>query len=597
VERAIVAGLAVLVLARAILTLVPSMTWWGLNVQRFLDPAIAWGTWLVLAALLVPKVGRAVAPALESVGRAIQSRTVFVCAVIAAMAGGLVFAFPDRVFYVGDFLIRLGGLREGEDPRVLSPQAFPLDVWAHFTLPLQIQTATGMDVLTAVRLVGAVAAAALGGGAVLFARALRLPSAASVTALATVLFGGYLCLFTGESKAFGEMCVIVVAFAACALNAVDVSAPATQRARGAGNAIALFGAGLCLGLGILFHRFALGLIPAFVTTAILWSNARKAAGVRTSPRERVLTLAAFAAPALVLAVMGPRTWTTVVTYDLGANFATAEARAGGIVAAALSPPRLRDVLNLILFLAPAVPIAALTLVRRRPRASGDPDVTRRRDQGRIATAVALPFVFVFVFARPPQGLVRDWDSFATAGAALAVWAAVRLGASLGPMGRPALAVALVAAVAVPSVQWLAHFADEARALARIEALMVGPPQRPLEDRARSWDFLGWRHFHGARYDAAARAFEQAVTAAPSARNHTHWAMAETMLGRHAQALEIYTRAAERDSNLAIAWFGVGVSGINSGHRPEVERALRHLERVAPDNEKTREIRQWLEANP
>ena len=96
-----------------------------------------------------------------------------------------------------------------------------------------------------------------------------------------------------------------------------------------------------------------------------------------------------------------------------------------------------------------------------------------------------------------------------------------------------------------------------------------------------------------RSPQSARAFEQAVAAAPSARNHTHWAMAETMTGRHDRALEIYLRAAERDSSLALAWFGVGVAGINSGNRPAVERAYAHLQRLAPDNDKTLEIGRWL----
>ncbi len=589
-STAIAVALVTLLVARAVVSFVPSMALWGLNVQRFLDPWWAWAPWVLAAAALTPPVARRLAPLAEAAGRAIQTRTALGGLVAAVIAAALVFALPDRLYFVGDFLIRLGGLRDGQDPTVLSPQAFPLDVWLHYSLPRWVQSAGWTDVHTAVRVIGAVGAALLGAAAIFLARSMRVGPAATTAAAAMVLFGGYLCLYTGESKAFAEICVVVVAFAACALAVADASRAASGSAA---VGVPLLGAGLCVSIGVLFHRFALGLVPALLLTWVIGFRALRRA--RGGPGAAALF--AVTIPITVLCVLAPRLWRTIVTYDLGANFATAETRAGGgMLAAAFEPTRLLDVLNLVLFLAPALLVAVIAAIAGRRAAEPDAAIRQlRRDQGWIAASIAIPFAFVFLAARPPQGLVRDWDSFATAGVALAVWSAWRIAVALDGSRRGWLAVAVIAAVATPAVQWLVHYADEARGFARLEALMLEPPGRPAVDRARTWDFLGWRNFREARYEDSARAFEQAVAAAPSARNHTHWAMAETMNGRHDRALDIYLRAAERDSNLTIAWFGVGVSGINCGNRAAVEHAVLHLRRLAPDNDKTREIVGWLES--
>ena len=74
-------------------------------------------------------------------------------------------------------------------------------------------------------------------------------------------------------------------------------------------------------------------------------------------------------------------------------------------------------------------------------------------------------------------------------------------------------------------------------------------------------------------------------------------MAATFNGRQSEAASIYAQAVARDSNYVLGWFGLGVTAINSGQRAEAERAARALERLAPDNPKTREIVEWLRQNP
>jgi tetratricopeptide (TPR) repeat protein len=197
-------------------------------------------------------------------------------------------------------------------------------------------------------------------------------------------------------------------------------------------------------------------------------------------------------------------------------------------------------------------------------------------------------------ARPPQGALRDWDSFAVPGIAIALAAAWALARAIDAGRAPGLAAPLAIVTALGALQWLAHFADAPRGRARLEQLMIGPPPREAVDRARTWDFLGWRWFRDENYEASAAAFEHAVEAAPSPRNLTHWAMAETMRGRPERALSIYQQAVERDSNLTLGWFGVGVSAINSGDRAAAETAARALTRLAPTNPKTLEIIEWLE---
>ncbi len=624
-------ALVVLVLARATLAFVPSMALWGLNVQRFLAPAWAWLPWALAALTVLPPVARVLTPPLEAFGRAIERAPLAAGFAAAIVAATLVGAFPDRLHYVGDFLMRIGAVRKEESPDVLSPQAYPLDVLVHYAAPLNASNAGWMSAEMAVRWIGGLGAALLAAFSVLFARAIDAGPAARAAAFAVMLFGGYLCLYTGESKAFAEMVVAVAGFAAFALGAVqsagaahrgkargDVAASGNLDARGArarGEAAAapgalgarggaaprsenipsgggaLLGAGLCLGTGVLFHRFALGLVPAWLVTAFVWLRAYRGRALRSVP-----ALLGCALPLVVLGAMAPRLVSTIATYDLGANFDTAETRAsGGMLAAALALAHLLDVANVLLFLSPLA-LVALVMTFARGRAAGaHADAPHPAlGEGALMLALVVPFTLVMMFARPPQGPVRDWDSFAMPAAALSVGAAWVIARTIDRSRAPWLAAAVVLAVAAPAVQWLAHHADAPRGRARLEALMAGPPERAAADRARTWYFLGWSHFESNEYDAAARAFERASDAAPSPRNLTHWAMAETMRGDDARALALYSRAVERDSNFTLGWFGVGVSAINAGQRADAERAARALARLAPENPKTREIAEWVD---
>jgi len=557
------ATLAVLAIARLVFAFAPGMAAWGLNLHRFLAPGWAWIPWALAALALAPPLATPLQRGFSALAAWIDRHPRAAAFVAAAGAALLVWMFPDRLGFVGDFAMRLGAVRRGESPEALSPQAFPLDLALHFDLPLWIAAHTGASDTDAVRVIGATGAALLAVAALALGRALEARAEVRVAAAGIAFWGGYLCLFTGESKAFAELCVAVVVFAAFAVRAATPGG--------------VLGSGLVLAVALGLHRYALGLLPAFaVALAGRW-RATKAEGARLTAADVVgVTL-----PLASLAWIGPRLARTVLDYDLGANFMTAEARAqGGMLAAALEPLRLLDLANLAIMLAPLALVAPLLAL------------AARRERGRhgvLVLALVLPFAAAFLFARPPQGVVRDWDSFAVPGAAFAVGAAWAAARALSAPRATWLALPALLAVLTPALQWLVHFSDPPRGIARVEAFLNGPPLRSADERSRLWDMIGMKRMSMQDYPGAAQAFESAVAVAPSPRLLTQWGMAEAMSGRHDRALATYLRAVERDSTYVTAWIGVGVSGLNAGDLEAASRAAVMLERLAPGNGKAQEI--------
>src|SRR5262245_66628404 len=95
VGRAVWGALLLLVLARAVTAFVPSMWAWGVNLQRFLRPLLAWGPCLLMALPLVPRFARAPAQGCERIGDLLITRGAPPW--IAALARGPpVSILPDR---------------------------------------------------------------------------------------------------------------------------------------------------------------------------------------------------------------------------------------------------------------------------------------------------------------------------------------------------------------------------------------------------------------------------------------------------------------------------------------------------------------------
>jgi tetratricopeptide (TPR) repeat protein len=133
------------------------------------------------------------------------------------------------------------------------------------------------------------------------------------------------------------------------------------------------------------------------------------------------------------------------------------------------------------------------------------------------------------------------------------------------------------------VQWLAHQTDVDRGLARVAALMTGPPARSPEERGKTWDYVGVRNFNRERWDGAATAFARAAETQPSARVLSKWAMAETMRGNLRAAQRVYLRAIAQDSSVVIAWQGYGVVSLRLGEWDEARRAALVVLRRDPGN--------------
>jgi hypothetical protein len=559
------ATLALIVLARAVLTFVPNMVGWSLNLQRFLAPWWAWVPWTLAALALVPPLARRAEPVFRHAGEAIARGSWVASLVAATCAALLVLVLPDQVRFVGDFQLRQGAIDEAASVALFFPQAMPLDLFLHVDLPARLMGAGQIDLNWAPRALGALEAAALALLALAFARALALRGTGALAVAAAVFFGGHLGLYTGYSKVGGEMVLVAVAVATFGLRAAcDPSATGSRRG--------LLWLGVTLALGAFLHRSVVGFVPAVLLAFVLALVARPAA-----LRAPVIWVA-VGLPVLAFALTFNRMVRTFTQIDSGAHLASPEVMAqGGLLASMFAGTRAVDLPNVVVLLAPLAPILLLVVLawgRRLPRGR----------EAALLITLAVPFLGLLLFVHPVQGVFRDYDTLSGAGITLALLAAWFAGETL--RRAPSFAwvgVALVLVVAAPSVQWLAHQTDVDRGLARVAALMTEPPARGPEERGKTWDYVGVRNFNREHWDGAATAFARAAETQPSARVFTKWAMSETMRGDLRAAQRIYLRAIARDSSVAVAWQGYGVVSLRLGEWDEARRAALVLRRRDPGN--------------
>jgi hypothetical protein len=557
--------LLLLATARAALTFTAGTWVWSLNLNRFLSSFAGWGLWLIAALALVPPLARRASPMCERWGDALSRRPTAAATAWALGAATLAWFMPDRVRFVGDFLLRQGTVEIADRPGVLFPQALPLDVLLHYALPLKLTAAHLMSANSAARLLGAAEAAMLGALAATFARTLDLRGGAALACAAVVFFGGYLGMFTGFSKAFAEMCVL--------MGVVGVSGvTALRTGRG------LLACGLAVAIGITLHRSALGMLPAWALVCGLWLARHGAGGAWRHPG----VLAAVAPPLLALAVMAPRIAGTVLHTDTAVHFAPPDVQAqGGVLAAALAGTRPLDLLSLGFMLSPlaiAIPLLARLLAPALARRPG------RGSEAFVLTALALPFVGVMVFIHPAQGLFRDWDDFAATGVALSLLAAWLVGEALRDARRFAwLAVAVTLGVAVPAIQWLIVHNDTDRGLARVRAFVLEPPLRPAPQRGTTWDYLGIHSYSLNRFADAQLAFARAAETSPSPRILEEWALAATMSDDLRTAQRAYRLLLAKDSENNQAWLGLVAVSMRLRDVPEAKRAAIELLRRDPTN--------------
>jgi hypothetical protein len=330
-------SLVVLAACRALVSLLDNMYVWSLNPPRHLPMVIGWTGWALASLALLPALGRRAEPILARAGEAC-ARGVVAPVVAALLAALLVWTMPDRVHFVGDFLVRLGAARENISATTLFPQAMPLDLFIHHSLPQAMAGALHADPLDAERILGALEAAILALLAIAFGRALELRGAAMLVTVATAALGGALALFTGYGKAFRELSVVVLAVAAFAVGLV-------RSGRG------LVPLGVAVAVGLALHRSAIGVLPAYAVALTLGFRRHGAA----LARQPMVTGLGVAIPALALAVATPKILGVIRAAD-ALHFAPSGGGVAQALAAAIAPAHLREIANSVLAMSPlAVP--------------------------------------------------------------------------------------------------------------------------------------------------------------------------------------------------------------------------------------------------
>ncbi len=554
-------------LAWGVTPFLSDMRFWGISWLRFGPPA-GWVLWTAAAACLVPAAARPLARAAGRLGDALFSRPLACVAAVGAGLAALVLALPDRTLFVGDALLRRGTLETAARAELLYPQALPLELLLHVDLPRALAAAGMGEAAQGARVEGALLAGLLVAAAVAFVHALGVRGAAAAGALALVVGGGWLGLFTGYAKSFPTLVVLVVAAAAAAVRL------ARDDRRGG---LAL---GLAIALAVALHRAGLALLP-LGALAVIDALTRPTTG--TTGRLRP-ALAITAPIALVLVAVAPRLLSTIGGYDLGSHFAAEDVRrAGGPWRAALAGHRPGDLFNLFTFLTPGAWLVPLLLAATAGRSLA----TR---EGVALVALAAPFVFQALVVHPAQGLFRDVDVFAPAGVAVACLAAYLLVRGLGEETRTLRAsragqdIAFAAAVVVPlalAVIPLGTMADATRGLARAEAFARERPERTAVERAKTWDFLGAAWYRQGRPADAARAFAAAAESSRNPRLYLQQARAARDAGDLAQAQAAYESALAVAPREEAAWLGLGAVAWQRGDARVALRAARALVELAP----------------
>ena len=502
--RALAVALALPAAAHLLLGLAPSMRFWGLA-DLVVAPG-AWLLWLVAALALIPLVGRVLARPLAGLGDALTdsgARGGVALTAWAATVAAFALALDDRGYFVGDFLLRLGSIRQAHSYGHMFPQALPLDVLLHDTLAVAFVRATHADPLLYERLLGALRAAGLGLLSAALARTLRLRGAPAGATAVVATASGALALGTGYGKGLADLALLAAAAAVAAMRVAT-------GAGGLGPLAAL------VALALPLHRSAVALLPLFVVTAAL--ALRRDAPRRASWRDR----ASLALPVLALVGLGARLFGLLTGYDRQ-HLLPAGAGPAQALAFAFEPRHLLDAVNALLLVAPATLAGLVAALDRR--------AVRGGRIGVVLFAAALPFALELLLVHPRQGMVRDWDVFATAGAVISIAAATALGAALATTPSRAWlapAVALGSLAPVGAMMLRAHDADAALAFAR--RALAGPPQRPGPERASLHQYLAISLAREQRTGEAAAEFRAAALEAPTEVQLVLWLRAA--LGAH-----------------------------------------------------------------
>ena len=489
-DRALVAGIVALALLPLAAAAIPGTWAWGVNGLRTAPAAMAWACGAALALALLPPVAQAIAAALEKFSPFAMRNVALTAVLWGALLALLVWALPDRTFYTGDFLIRLGTAQQVPAGEELFPQAMPFDLALHAKWPRALAAAGAMNSVTFERLWGALKALLYGYCAFRVARSSGRRGAVVLAATVIASGGVVLAMFSGYPKALSELALFAAVFIASALSELESN-------RG------FFIAAVAMTESMLTHRSAVLLLPAFATLAGVRLGRARSRGEKPSRLD-------LTGIALVIAALGwtapriVRSWFAVDAEHLLPGHASPLAALG----AALSPLHLLDALNVVLAYAPLAPILLLL-----------PSVWKRvhapRGAGAVVLALAVPALVMIVLVHPRQGPFRDFDVYAVAGVALSMLSAWAIARMLPERASawPAVTAAVVALAS--GVLVLATFASTPHGLARAQSFVASPPERPGNERGLTWRYLGLIAHRLGDHREALAAYERAAHDVPS----------------------------------------------------------------------------------
>ncbi len=574
--RFLLAVLAALALARAWATGWPVGFTWSLGVARDVAPEVRIA---VIAVALIALAWTFFAKAPRAGARAAPWSARAWPWALALTLGTLLVALPDRVGFVGDFLIRIGILESPAGFANIFPQALPLDEQLNHVLPVRLAATLGVTPLQVLRAMGVLEAFALVALAVRFARLVTRSEAAAAAVATVIALGGYATFLTGYPKPTVQVALCVVATATLGYELVT-------RGRGA------WGLALAVSLGLALHRGALPLVlPWLLATALHVRELVKrgeAAGARDAWRRSL----PLAAPLVVLALLARPLAQRIVGFDTGVNFLPPEVQAqGGVLAAAFASTRLIDDLNAVLFHAPLAPLALVTLAH-----------ARRRREALYLASVVLAFLPILLFVHLPLGPFRDVDALGSFGAAVAVASAWGVARWLEPEPStaraargPALAVAL--SVVVPFLFVLVAATDLPRTLARAEAIVAGPPVRSATQRASLLDWIGIRAMNDDRFGVAREAFARLCEETPIPHALQLWGTAALLDLKPEEARRAFGLLVERAPAEPIGWYGLWMSAAATGDTLAAARASERALQWGPESREMRKVVEFFDHYP
>jgi len=525
---------------------------WGMNVQRFLGTIPGWGLWVLMVVAFV---------AATFWTRWTIHITKWHVAGFTAGVGLVVLAFPDRTGFLGDFMLREGTIASSNSFAEAFPQALPLDSFLHADLPRFCSSLFGASTTLVSRLTGIVEAILFAVIAVLFASVTSRTPADQFSAASLLVFGGYLAMFTGLSKAASEQCLFLAAFVAFGLLALRSNS-------------FLLPAGCALALSLLIHRSSLVLIlPACYLYVVTYRRSR----------VEPLLIAAALTPVFALVAVFPRVSEILRSFDVPHHVVAPEL---GL----LGPLRLLDIVNVGLVLSP-LSLFIIPLLIRHCLERGDRET-------RFLILLCVAYLPLLLLAIPQQGYFRDWDVFAPMGVALSLLTAWLVATRPGGTGRHANVSVLVAVIAILStLQWLIHFSDPVRGVARVRAYVSAQPRRSDRDLGKTWEYLGFKYSAMGLATHSADAFEAAAGFTPHRYLFIAWLLAELDTEDLVGGMRATEELTERFPEYPLGWYAYARVAAQSGDTLRAHQALDSLRSRLVTDAQRKDIREFAARYP